>query len=149
VLVWLLVFIVMHLTLVFATSLLDNLNHVYAARKDESWIGFGVFAASTVLCVVAWVAATPFTLRHPHVVHRAKLALVGSAQRLYEHIDRRRAKTRRRHFAILLAERPVPRFRRVQGTVRQQFRRLPTPQQRSRRQSRRPHTRRAARAAAP
>ena len=40
VLVWFLVFIVMHVTLVFTTGLLNNLNHVYAARNDDSWIGF-------------------------------------------------------------------------------------------------------------
>ena len=65
VLVWFLVFIVSHVTLVFATGLLNNLNHVYAARNDDSWIGFAVFAASMVVVIVGWVAATPFTLRHP------------------------------------------------------------------------------------
>jgi methionine sulfoxide reductase catalytic subunit len=87
VLVWFLVFITMHVTLVFATGLLNNLNHVYAFRNDDSWIGFGVFAATMVLCVVAWVAATPFTLRHPRVVQRVGFALVGPAQRLFEHVD--------------------------------------------------------------
>jgi DMSO/TMAO reductase YedYZ molybdopterin-dependent catalytic subunit/thiosulfate reductase cytochrome b subunit len=87
VLVWFLVFIVMHVSLVFATGLLNNLNHVYAARNDDSWIGFGVFAASMVVCIVAWVAATPFTLRHPRVVQRVGFALIGPAQRLFEHVD--------------------------------------------------------------
>ena len=87
VLVWFLVFIVMHVTLVFATGLLNNLNHVYAARNDDTWVGFAVFAASTALCIVAWVAATPYTLRHPRVVQRVGFALVGPAQRLFEHVD--------------------------------------------------------------
>ena len=71
----------------FTTGLLNNLNHVYAARNDDSWVGFTVFAASMVVCIVGWVAATPFTLRHPRVVQRVGFALIGPAQRLFEHVD--------------------------------------------------------------
>jgi sulfoxide reductase catalytic subunit YedY len=85
--VWFVLFIVIHVTLVFTTGLLKNLNHVYAARNDNSWIGFTVFATSMVVCVVGWVAATPFTLRHPRVVQRVGFALIGPAQRLFEHVD--------------------------------------------------------------
>jgi len=87
VLIWFLVFIVMHVTLVFTTGLLNNLNNIFAARNDDSWIGFWVFAASMVVVIVGWVAATPFTLRHPRVVQRVGYALVGPAQRLFEHVD--------------------------------------------------------------
>jgi DMSO/TMAO reductase YedYZ molybdopterin-dependent catalytic subunit len=87
VLVWFLVFIVSHVALVFTTGLLNNLNHVYAARNDDSWIGFTIFAASMVVVIVGWVAATPFTLRHPRVVQRVGFALIGPAQRLFEHVD--------------------------------------------------------------
>jgi len=66
---------------------LRNLNHVYPGRNDASWVGFGVFAASMVVIVVAWVAATPFTLEHPRVVQRVGYALIGSVQRLFEHVD--------------------------------------------------------------
>lgn len=87
VLVWFLVFIVTHVTFVAATGLVRNLNHMYAGRDDTSWVGLAVFAASLVLCVAAWVAATPFTLRHPRVVQRVGFALIGPAQRLFEHVD--------------------------------------------------------------
>jgi Sulfite oxidase and related enzymes len=40
-----------------------------------------------VVVVVGWVAATPFTLRHPRVVQRVGFALIGPVQRLFEHID--------------------------------------------------------------
>ena len=85
--VWFLVFIVIHVALVFTTGLLNNLNHIYAARNDDSWIGFAVFAASMVVVIAGWVAATPFTLRHPRVVQRVGFALIGPAQRLFEHVD--------------------------------------------------------------
>ena len=87
VLVWFLVFIVSHVTFVFTTGLLVNLNHVYAGRTDASWLGFTLFAASMVVVAVGWVAATPFTIRHPRVVQRAGQAIVGPLQHLFEHVD--------------------------------------------------------------
>ncbi len=87
VLIWFLLFIVMHVTLVFATGMLNNLNHVFAARNDDSWIGFSIFAASMVVVAAGWIAAAPFTLRHPRVVQRVGFWLIGPAQRLFEHVD--------------------------------------------------------------
>ncbi len=87
VMAWFLLFVVIHVTLVFTTGLLRNLNHIYADRNDDSWVGFWIFAASMVVIVIGWVAATPFTLRHPRVVQRVGFALIGPAQRLFEHLD--------------------------------------------------------------
>jgi thiosulfate reductase cytochrome b subunit len=87
VMVWFLFFIVMHVTLVFTTGMRENLNYMYASRSDDSWLGFWVFAASMVIVTVGWVAATPFTLRHPRAVQRIGYALIGPMQRLFEHID--------------------------------------------------------------
>jgi DMSO/TMAO reductase YedYZ molybdopterin-dependent catalytic subunit len=36
---------------------------------------------------VAWVAATPITLRSPRLVQRLGFALIGPLQRLFEHVD--------------------------------------------------------------
>src|SRR5271166_219587 len=87
VLVWFLFFITIHVALVFTTGLLRNLNHIYAGRDATDWVGFAVFAASMVVVVVGWVAATPFTLRHPRVVQRVGFALIGPVQRLFEQLD--------------------------------------------------------------
>ncbi|PSL47122.1 cytochrome b561-like protein [Saccharothrix carnea] len=87
VLCWFLVFIVVHVTLVLTTGALRNLNHMYAANDSGTWVGFGIFALSLVVMVVAWVAATPVTYRHPRLVRRIGYALIGPAQRLFEHID--------------------------------------------------------------
>ncbi len=87
VLCWFLGFIVIHVTLVFATTMRENLDHMYAGRDDHSWIGFWVFAASMVVIIAGWVAATPFTLRHPRVVQCVGYALIGPLQRLFEHLD--------------------------------------------------------------
>ncbi|TAM72248.1 molybdopterin-dependent oxidoreductase [Mycobacterium sp.] len=77
-------FIVVHVTFVFTTEALRNLNHMFAARDDDSWIGFAVFAVAMTVVAVGWVAATPFTYRHPRVVQRVGYALVGPLQRLFE-----------------------------------------------------------------
>lgn len=90
VLVWFLLFIVMHVTLVVATDALHNFNMMYTSSNDaESWIGLGVFAASLVVMIVLWVAVTPFTYRHPRAVQRIGYALIGPVQRLFEHLDSR------------------------------------------------------------
>jgi len=87
VLCYFLVFIVIHVALVFTTGMLRNLNHIFFASDSGNWVGFGIFAAAMVVCIVGWVAATPFTLRHPRVVQRVGYALVGPVQRLFEHVD--------------------------------------------------------------
>ncbi|HET9876592.1 MAG TPA: molybdopterin-dependent oxidoreductase [Mycobacterium sp.] len=81
VLVYFLLFILVHVTMVFATDVLHNLNHMFAARNDDSWMGFWVFTAALVVCAIAWLAATPFTIRYPRVVQRIGYALVGPFQR--------------------------------------------------------------------
>ncbi len=87
VLVWFLVFIVGHVALALSTGAVRNLNHIYAAQDSASWTGVWIFTATMAVLIVAWVAATPFTLRHPRVVQRVGYALIGPAQRLFEHVD--------------------------------------------------------------
>jgi DMSO/TMAO reductase YedYZ molybdopterin-dependent catalytic subunit/thiosulfate reductase cytochrome b subunit len=87
VLVYFLFFIVTHVTMVFATEALRNLNHMFAARDDNSWVGFAIFTAAMVVVAVGWVAATPFTYRHPRVVQRVGYALIGPLQRLFEYTN--------------------------------------------------------------
>ncbi len=87
VLIWFLVFIVLHVALVVTTGVLRNLNHIYTGRDGTDWVGFLVFALSMVIVTVGWVAATPLTLRHPKLVQRVGYALIGPVQRLFEHLD--------------------------------------------------------------
>lgn len=88
VLVWFLLFIVLHVGLVVATDALHNFNKMYAGSDDpDSWTGFWIFAASLVVMTIVWVGATPVTYRHPRVVQRVGQALVGPVQRLFEHLD--------------------------------------------------------------
>ncbi len=89
VMLWFLQFILIHVTFVVTTEFLRNLDHMFAARDDDSWIGFGVFSLALIVVVVAWVAATPFTFRHPRIVQRVGYALIGPFQRLFEYTDAR------------------------------------------------------------
>ncbi len=87
VLVWFLVFIAGHVFFVFTTDFLRNLNHIYTGQNTHGWVAFWLFAASMVVVIVGWVAATPVTLRYPRMVQRVGFALIGPFQRLFEHVD--------------------------------------------------------------
>lgn len=87
VMVFFVLFIVVHVTLVIATSALRNFNHIFAARDDNGWVGFWVFAIAMVVTIIGWVAATPFTIRHPRVIQRVGDVLIGPLQRLFERMN--------------------------------------------------------------
>ncbi|WGM21342.1 cytochrome b/b6 domain-containing protein [Paenarthrobacter sp. OM7] len=64
VMIYFVAFVIVHVTLVLATGALRNLNHMYAANDDNnSWWGFGIFAASIVFTAAAWFLARPLFLR--------------------------------------------------------------------------------------
>ncbi|MFT4213646.1 MAG: cytochrome b/b6 domain-containing protein [Microbacterium sp.] len=63
------VFIVIHVALVFATGALRNLNHMYAAQGSvdptayaDNWTGFWMFALSLAVIAAALAAARPLVL---------------------------------------------------------------------------------------
>ncbi|MER1994914.1 MAG: hypothetical protein ABTA24_00235 [Arthrobacter sp.] len=56
-------FIIVHVTLVLTTGALRNLNHMYAANDGTGWAGFWFFAASVAVMAATWVAARPLFLR--------------------------------------------------------------------------------------
>ena len=74
---WFIGFTAVHVTLVLTTGAVRNLNHLYAVRDDESWIGVAVFAASLIVMALAWAAARPALLRRiaglgGEVIHRPR-----------------------------------------------------------------------------
>ena len=69
--------------------------------------------------IAAWVAATPFTLRHPRVVQRIGYALIGPVQRLFEHVDATPGEYREKDISpVFLAQRRLPHHRGIQAAVR-------------------------------
>lgn len=61
--VYFVAFVIAHVTLVFATGALRNLNNMFASNDGESWLGFGFFAVAVVLTVGASFLARPLFLR--------------------------------------------------------------------------------------
>ncbi|AXE53875.1 hypothetical protein AURUGA1_00163 [Aurantimicrobium sp. MWH-Uga1] len=57
------VFIVVHVTLVFTTGALRNLNIMFAGNDGTSWLGAGMFALSVVAMVIGWVLMRPSILK--------------------------------------------------------------------------------------
>ncbi|WP_442576400.1 cytochrome b/b6 domain-containing protein [Microbacterium sp. F51-2R] len=60
--IYFVLFIVAHVTLVFATGALRNLNHMYASQDAVNWAGFWIFVASLAVIAAAWIAARPLVL---------------------------------------------------------------------------------------
>lgn len=55
-------FILVHVFLVFATGALRNLNHMFAGSDEVNWVGFWLFAAGLAVTAGAWFAARPLVL---------------------------------------------------------------------------------------
>ncbi|MDL9979298.1 cytochrome b/b6 domain-containing protein [Microbacterium sp. ASV49] len=62
VMLYFVLFIIVHVTLVLATGALRNLNHMYGGSDEVNWVGFWIFIASLVVIAIAWVAARPLVL---------------------------------------------------------------------------------------
>lgn len=63
VMLYFVLFIIVHVTLVLATGALRNLNHMYGGSDEVNWWGFGIFALSLIVMAAAWVLAQPLFLR--------------------------------------------------------------------------------------
>lgn len=69
VMLYFVVFIVVHVALVLSTGALRNLNHMYAAQGStdpeayaDNWTGFWMFVLSLMTFIAAWIAARPVVL---------------------------------------------------------------------------------------
>ncbi len=55
-------FVIVHVFLVFATGALRNLNHMFAGSPEVSWVGFWWFAAGLLVAAGAFAAARPLVI---------------------------------------------------------------------------------------
>lgn len=89
VLLYFVFFIIVHTLMVFITGLLVNLNHITTGLNTAAWTGLWLYVGWMTVVVVAWVAASPLTLRYPRKVQRIGRGLVGWAKWLLEWSDPR------------------------------------------------------------
>lgn len=87
VLAWMVLFVVMHVLMVWVTGLLGNLNHIMLGTNTQSWWALALFAVWMAVLVYLWLWASPFTLRHPRVVQRVGLKIFGWFAYLLEWTD--------------------------------------------------------------
>lgn len=78
VLCWFLVFIFIHVTLVFITGMRQNLNFMFAGISDDSWRGAAVFAVAMAAVGLAWARASPLTIKHARLVQEAGRYMLGN-----------------------------------------------------------------------
>jgi thiosulfate reductase cytochrome b subunit len=74
---WFLLFIFVHVTLVFITGARQNLNYMFAGVNDSSWKGLLVFSLAMIVVIVAWSVASPFTIKHARLVQKVGQILIG------------------------------------------------------------------------
>ncbi|WP_111719209.1 molybdopterin-dependent oxidoreductase [Homoserinimonas sp. OAct 916] len=89
VLIWILSFILIHTTMIYITRFLGNLNHITTGQNSTSWLGFIIYAVWMAVIIVAWLVASPVTLRYPRVVQRVGRVLIGPLKGALEHLDPR------------------------------------------------------------
>lgn len=89
VLIYFVVFILVHTAMVFMTGLLVNLNHITTGLNTATWTGLWLYVLWMTVVVLAWCGASPLTLRHPRLVQRTGRRLVGWAKFLLEWNDPR------------------------------------------------------------
>jgi thiosulfate reductase cytochrome b subunit len=84
---WFVLFVCVHVAMVFVTGLRHNVNHMFAGRNDASPLGLEIFALAMAVVLAVWVWASPFTLRYPRLVQKAGRLLVGPLKALGEWWD--------------------------------------------------------------
>lgn len=84
---WFLIFILIHVTLVFITGARSNLNMMWAGVHDDSWSGFMMFVPLILFIVVLWALASPLTLRYARQVQRVGAFMLSPLKGFLEHFD--------------------------------------------------------------
>ena len=84
---WFVGFILAHGAMVFVTGIRQNTNHMFAGVDNASWTGFPLFLLAMAILVVAWLVASPFTIRYARLVQRTGAFMIGWLMGLAERWD--------------------------------------------------------------
>ena len=75
--VWFVGFILAHGVMVFVTGIRQNTNHMFGGVDNASWAGFPLFVLAMIVLTIAWLLASPLTIRHARLVQRAGAFMIG------------------------------------------------------------------------
>ena len=92
---WFVGFILAHGVMVFITGIRQNTNHMFGGVDNASWTGFPLFVLAMVFLAIAWLWASPFTIRHARLVQRAGAFMIGWIMGLAESWDPRSQLTKK------------------------------------------------------
>ena len=84
VLVWMLIFILVHTLMVFVTGFVGNVNHITLGTDTNSYRGVALYAAWTAVVIAFWLAASPLTIKYPRTVQKVGTVTVGWLKKLLE-----------------------------------------------------------------
>ena len=84
VLVWMLIFIVVHTLMVFVTGFVGNVNHMTLGTDTNSYLGVALYVAWMAVVVAFWLAASPLTIKYPRTIQTIGKAMVGWLKELLE-----------------------------------------------------------------
>lgn len=84
VLVWMVIFIIVHTLMVFVTGFVGNVNHITLGTDTNSYVGVALYAAWMAVVVVFWLVASPFTIKHPRTAQKVGRAIIGPLKGLME-----------------------------------------------------------------
>ncbi len=87
VLCWFIMFVCVHVTMVFITGLRHNVNHMFAGLNNNSPLGLEIFAVAMGVVLVLWLIASPLTVRHARLVQKAGRLMLGPLKGLGEWWD--------------------------------------------------------------
>lgn len=89
ILLYFVLFVIVHVAMVFSTGLLQNLNHITLGVNDASFGGLWMFLVGISVIAVAWIAASPFTLAYPRIIQHMGRRITGGLKNLFEQADPR------------------------------------------------------------
>jgi DMSO/TMAO reductase YedYZ molybdopterin-dependent catalytic subunit/thiosulfate reductase cytochrome b subunit len=84
---WFVFFILAHGIMVCVTGLRENTNHMFAGVDNRSWAGLPLFLLAMAVMMMAWLLASPFTIKHARLVQRTGRFMVGGLKGLAERWD--------------------------------------------------------------
>ena len=84
VLLYFLQFIVVHVTMVFITGFVRNLNHIVLGTDSHVMTGTVIMSFMMLLLAGLWLWASPFTIKHARLVQRVGKALIDPVMKRME-----------------------------------------------------------------